>query len=145
MGPIKSRPFTFALHSLVGVGFLAGTFLVQPFLPEEDEQTKGSPSLETSALQILHKLRQHVFAIFFTNPTILVFNIQHKSSNDIKVKYLYHRPQPPLVPWLVPQFLPKKQRRSVAKKEGEVFSTGFSYVQPRFQYITARHCPTPCS
>merc|ERR1719266_3304787 len=42
MGPIKSRPFTFALHSLVGVGFLAGTFLVKPFLPEEDEQTKGN-------------------------------------------------------------------------------------------------------
>ena len=51
MGPIKSRPFTFALHSLVGVGFLAGTFLVKPFLPEEDEQTKGSLFLETSALQ----------------------------------------------------------------------------------------------
>ena len=36
MGPIKSRPFTFALHSLVGIGFLAGTFLVKPFLPDDE-------------------------------------------------------------------------------------------------------------
>lgn len=39
MGPIKSRPFTFALHSLIGVGFLAATFLVTPFLPEDDGKT----------------------------------------------------------------------------------------------------------
>merc|ERR1719266_2410779 len=37
MGPIKSRPFTFALHSLIGVGFLAATFLVKPFLPQDDQ------------------------------------------------------------------------------------------------------------
>ena len=36
MGPIKSRPFTFALHSLIGAGFLAATFLVKPFLPDDD-------------------------------------------------------------------------------------------------------------
>ena len=36
MGPIKSRPFTMAVHSVIGVGFLAATFLVKPFLPEED-------------------------------------------------------------------------------------------------------------
>ena len=70
MGPIKSRPFTFALHSLVGVGFLAGTFLVKPFLPEEDEQTKGSPFLETSALQT--KLAQ---LSYFCQSNILIFNI----------------------------------------------------------------------
>ena len=29
---------------------------------------------------------------------------------------------------LDPQFLPKKKSRSVTKKEGEVFSTEFSYV-----------------
>ena len=34
MGPIKSRPFTFVRLSFVGVGFLAGTILVKPFLPE---------------------------------------------------------------------------------------------------------------
>ena len=35
MGPIRSRPFTMALHSVIGIGFLAGTFLVKPFLPQE--------------------------------------------------------------------------------------------------------------
>ena len=35
MGPIKSRPFTNALHAAVGAGFLIGTFLVRPFLPED--------------------------------------------------------------------------------------------------------------
>ena len=38
MGPIRSRPFTMALHSLIGAGFLAGTFLVKPFLPEQDQK-----------------------------------------------------------------------------------------------------------
>ena len=28
MGPIKSRPFTNALHACVGIGFVAATFLV---------------------------------------------------------------------------------------------------------------------
>ena len=44
MGPIKSRPFTFALHSLVGIGFLAGTFLVKPFLPDDEF---GTTDVET--------------------------------------------------------------------------------------------------
>ena len=35
MGPVRSRPFTMAVHSVIGIGFLAGTFLVKPFLPEE--------------------------------------------------------------------------------------------------------------
>ena len=35
MGPIRSRPFTMALHSVIGIGFLAGTFMVKPFLPQE--------------------------------------------------------------------------------------------------------------
>lgn len=42
LGPIKSRPFTFALHSLIGVGFLAATFLVKPFLPEDDDNDDRS-------------------------------------------------------------------------------------------------------
>ena len=36
LGPIKSRPFTMAVHSVIGIGFLAATFLVKPFLPEEN-------------------------------------------------------------------------------------------------------------
>ncbi len=37
MGPVKSRPFTNALHASVGVGFLTATFLVRPFLPDQDK------------------------------------------------------------------------------------------------------------
>jgi len=33
MGPVKSRPFTQSLHACVGVGFVLGSLLVQPFLP----------------------------------------------------------------------------------------------------------------
>jgi hypothetical protein len=44
MGPIKSRPFTFALHSLIGMGFLAATFIVGPFLPE-DGTTKDNEAV----------------------------------------------------------------------------------------------------
>ena len=36
LGPTKSRPFTQSLHAFVGVGFILGSFLVQPFLPEEN-------------------------------------------------------------------------------------------------------------
>ncbi|TRY63094.1 hypothetical protein TCAL_00469 [Tigriopus californicus] len=41
MGPIKSRPFTNALHACVGIGFLAATFLVRPFLPSEASALKN--------------------------------------------------------------------------------------------------------
>jgi len=41
LGPTKSRPFTMALHALIGAGFLASTFLVRPFLPAEDEVDKN--------------------------------------------------------------------------------------------------------
>ena len=45
MGPIKSRPFTFALHSLVGIGFLGGTFLVRPFLPNDEKNEDNSDKI----------------------------------------------------------------------------------------------------
>merc|ERR1712226_1423832 len=35
-GPIKSRPFTQSVHAFVGVGFVLGSVLVQPFLPESN-------------------------------------------------------------------------------------------------------------
>ncbi len=41
MGPIKSRPFTNALHAFVGVGFFVGTFLVRPFLPSDASALKN--------------------------------------------------------------------------------------------------------
>ena len=41
MGPHKSRPFTNALHAMVGVGFFGGTFLVRPFLPTDATAAKN--------------------------------------------------------------------------------------------------------
>jgi len=35
-GPVKSRPFTQSVHAFVGVGFVLGSILVQPFLPESN-------------------------------------------------------------------------------------------------------------
>jgi hypothetical protein len=32
-GPVRSRPFTQSVHAFVGVGFVLGSVLVQPFLP----------------------------------------------------------------------------------------------------------------
>jgi len=45
-GPVKSRPFTQSVHAFVGVGFLLGSALVQPFLPESNS---GSASVCPSA------------------------------------------------------------------------------------------------
>jgi len=36
-GPKKSRPFTQSVHAFVGVGFVFGSLMVQPFLPETNE------------------------------------------------------------------------------------------------------------
>jgi len=35
-GPVKSRPFTQSVHAFVGVGFVLGSVLVQPFLPKSN-------------------------------------------------------------------------------------------------------------
>ena len=35
-GPKKSRPFTQSVHAFVGVGFVLGSVLVQPFLPDSN-------------------------------------------------------------------------------------------------------------
>ena len=37
LGPERSRPFIGALHFFISIGFLTGTFLVQPFLPSKRE------------------------------------------------------------------------------------------------------------
>ena len=36
-GPKKSRPFTQSVHAFVGVGFIFGSLMVQPFLPESNQ------------------------------------------------------------------------------------------------------------
>lgn len=38
MGPVMSRPFTMAIHAMIGAGFLIATFLVKPFLPQTNER-----------------------------------------------------------------------------------------------------------
>lgn len=38
LGPEKSRPFINALHFFISIGFLMGTFLVQPFLPPSSDK-----------------------------------------------------------------------------------------------------------
>ena len=38
LGPEKSRPFINALHFFISIGFLLGTFLVQPFLPATSDK-----------------------------------------------------------------------------------------------------------
>ena len=44
LGPVTSRPFTMGLHLSVGFGFLGGSLLVRPFLPDdmhEEGDTRG--------------------------------------------------------------------------------------------------------
>lgn len=43
MGPIKSRPYTMAIHMLVGFGFLLGVQIVRPFLPGDEFNQDKSP------------------------------------------------------------------------------------------------------
>ena len=40
LGPKESRPFTQSLHAFVGVGFILSSVLVQPFLPQNQEESK---------------------------------------------------------------------------------------------------------
>ena len=66
LGPKRSRPFINALHFFISIGFLMGTFLVQPFLPggtraaicagrESGELNLNNPCL----LQIFRIDREH--------------------------------------------------------------------------------------
>jgi len=64
-GPVKSRPFTQSVHAFVGVGFVLGSILVQPFLPESNsgdasvcpgtDADNGTDS-RTGALEALPKM-----------------------------------------------------------------------------------------
>jgi len=50
LGPEKSRPFINTLHFFISIGFLLGTFLVQPFLPGTREKVcrLGDPLTSTT-------------------------------------------------------------------------------------------------
>ena len=41
LGPARSPPFTASLHAMVGLGFMLGSLVVRPFLPEEEEGDTG--------------------------------------------------------------------------------------------------------
>ncbi|XP_023332189.1 sodium-dependent glucose transporter 1 isoform X2 [Eurytemora carolleeae] len=58
LGPETSRPFINILHFFISIGFLIGTFLVQPFLPETSEEVCRSNSklLDNSSFGNLSKL-----------------------------------------------------------------------------------------
>lgn len=49
-GPLKSRPYTVCVHTMVGVGFVSGTLLCSPFLPEQSKTSSENvcPSLLTN-------------------------------------------------------------------------------------------------
>ena len=41
LGPARSPPFTASLHAMVGLGFMLGSLVVRPFLPEQEEGDTG--------------------------------------------------------------------------------------------------------
>ena len=47
-GPKKSRPFTVCVHTMVGVGFVVGSLLCNPFLPQQKTTKDVCPSNSTS-------------------------------------------------------------------------------------------------
>ena len=49
-GPKKSRPFTVCVHTMVGVGFVVGSLLCNPFLPKEKTTKDVCPSNSTTKL-----------------------------------------------------------------------------------------------
>jgi len=48
LGPEKSRPFIGAMHFFISIGFLSGTFLVQPFLPSKRETICAFDALQNN-------------------------------------------------------------------------------------------------
>lgn len=49
-GAEKSRPFTQSLHCFVGVGFVIGSALASPFLPEKPDSNQDSVCAQEEAL-----------------------------------------------------------------------------------------------
>ena len=55
-GPLKSRPYTVCVHTMVGVGFVSGTLLCSPFLPEQSKTSEDvCPSIYTNET-LQHKI-----------------------------------------------------------------------------------------
>ena len=61
MGPVKSRPFTMAIHAMIGAGFLFGTLLVKPFLPDtsSEESYEKVPKIK-DVLRLFSATKFHI-------------------------------------------------------------------------------------
>eukprot|EP00092_Neocalanus_flemingeri_P019142 GFUD01020736.1.p1 GENE.GFUD01020736.1~~GFUD01020736.1.p1 ORF type:complete len:479 (-),score=106.16 GFUD01020736.1:18-1454(-) len=55
LGPEKSRPFINALHFFISIGFLLGTFLVQPFLPASSDKVCLSQTQNNKEYNTINK------------------------------------------------------------------------------------------
>ena len=53
LGPEKSRPFINALHFFISIGFLLGTFLVQPFLPATSDKVCSGQTKDNADENVL--------------------------------------------------------------------------------------------
>ena len=78
LGPVRSPPFTASLHAMVGLGFMLGSLVVRPFLPEQEEgdNTEGICSNIVSG----HNVTTMDFAI---NETL------HQSQHQILPDLIY--------------------------------------------------------
>ena len=76
LGPVRSPPFTASLHAMVGLGFMLGSLVVRPFLPEKEEggDTEGICSNIVSG----HNITTSDFAI---NETL--HESQHQTLPDL--------------------------------------------------------------
>jgi len=48
LGPDRSRPYTQSLHAFVGMGFVLGSLIVRPFLPEKEDSSSVCDGFEFS-------------------------------------------------------------------------------------------------
>ena len=81
MGPVRSRPFTMTVHSMISVGFLLGTVLVKPFLPEESgaeediDKICGSKENEATATKIPNNVDSISWPFVISGAWCVVFSI----------------------------------------------------------------------
>ena len=59
LGPARSPPFTQSLHAMVGLGFMLGSLVVRPFLPETEEG-HGSEGVCSNIVNTNISLSSHI-------------------------------------------------------------------------------------
>ena len=70
LGPEKSRPFINALHFFISIGFLLGTFLVQPFLPATSDKVCSGQTKDNDDENVLTIKALNVTNAEETDPVI---------------------------------------------------------------------------